>query len=218
MLKIAPSILSADFAKLGDEIKKIEEAGADLVHIDVMDGHFVPNLTIGLPVISSIRKVTKLPFDVHLMIDNAERYLEDYHKAGADIITVHVEAVTHLHRAIQTIHNIGIKAGVSLNPATPLCLIEPVLEDIDMVLLMSVNPGFGGQSYIKSVTKKIKDLRDMCNARGLNTDIEVDGGVDAVTIKEVAEAGANVIVAGSAVYKATDTKEIITILKNGGVK
>lgn len=218
MLKIAPSILSADFSKLGDEIRKIEVAGADLVHIDVMDGHFVPNLTLGLPVISAIRKITKLPFDVHLMIDNAERYLEDYHKAGADIITVHVEAVTHLHRAIQTIHQMGIKAGVALNPATPICSIEPVLEDIDMVLLMSVNPGFGGQSYIKSVTKKIKDLRVMCNERGLNTDIEVDGGVDAITIKDVVGAGANVIVAGSAVYKAPDTKEIITILKNGGLQ
>lgn len=218
MLKIAPSILSADFSKLGDEIRKIEDAGADLVHIDVMDGHFVPNLTIGLPVISSIRKVTKLPFDVHLMIDNAERYLEDYHRAGADIITVHAEAVTQLHRAIQTIHRMGIKAGVSLNPATPLCAIEEVLDDVDMVLLMSVNPGFGGQSYIRSVTNKIKRLRDMCNERGLNTDIEVDGGIDAVTIKDVAAAGANVIVAGSAVYKAPDTGEIITLLKNGGQK
>lgn len=216
MIKVAPSILSADFAKLGDEIRKIEEAGADLVHIDVMDGHFVPNLTLGLPIIKAIRKITKLPFDVHLMIDNAELYLKDYYEAGADIITVHAEAVTHIHRAIQTIHSFGIKAGVALNPGTPLCMIEPVLEDVDMILLMSVNPGFGGQSYINSVTKKIKDLREMLKERNLDTDIEVDGGIDAVTVKDVVNAGANVLVAGSAVYKAEDTKEIISILKNGG--
>jgi ribulose-phosphate 3-epimerase len=216
MIKIAPSILSADFAMLGDEIRKIEEAGADMVHIDVMDGHYVPNLTIGLPVIKSIRKITKLPFDVHLMIDNAERYLEDYHAAGADIITVHVEAVKHIHRVVQSIHKLGIKAGVALNPGTPLCMMEPVLEDVDMILLMSVNPGFGGQSYIHSVTDKIRELRRMLNERNLNTDIQVDGGVDAVTVKDVIEAGANVIVAGSAVYKAEDTREIISVLRNGG--
>ncbi|MGI6529432.1 MAG: ribulose-phosphate 3-epimerase [Clostridia bacterium] len=216
MIKIAPSILSADFAMLGDEIRKIEEAGADMVHIDVMDGHYVPNLTIGLPVIKSIRKITKLPFDVHLMIDNAERYLEDYHAAGADIITVHVEAVKHIHRVVQSIHKLGIKAGVALNPGTPLCMVEPVLEDVDMILLMSVNPGFGGQSYIHSVTDKIRELRRMLNERNLNTDIQVDGGVDAVTVKDVIEAGANVIVAGSAVYKAEDTREIISVLRNGG--
>lgn len=215
MIKIAPSILSADFAMLGDEIRKIEEAGADMVHIDVMDGHYVPNLTIGLPVIKSIRKITKLPFDVHLMIDNAERYLEDYHAAGADIITVHVEAVKHIHRVVQSIHKLGIKAGVALNPGTPLCMVEPVLEDVDMILLMSVNPGFGGQSYIHSVTDKIRELRRMLNERNLNTDIQVDGGVDAVTVKDVIEAGANVIVAGSAVYKAEDTREIISVLRNG---
>ena len=216
MIKIAPSILSADFAMLGDEIRKIEEAGADMVHIDVMDGHYVPNLTIGLPVIKSIRKITKLPFDVHLMIDNAERYLEDYHAAGADIITVHMEAVKHIHRVVQSIHKLGIKAGVALNPGTPLCMVEPVLEDVDMILLMSVNPGFGGQSYIHSVTDKIRELRRMLNERNLNTDIQVDGGVDAVTVKDVIEAGANVIVAGSAVYKAEDTREIISVLRNGG--
>ncbi|HHT91977.1 MAG TPA: ribulose-phosphate 3-epimerase [Clostridiaceae bacterium] len=216
MIKIAPSILSADFAMLGDEIRKIEEAGADMVHIDVMDGHYVPNLTIGLPVIKSIRKITKLPFDVHLMIDNAEQYLEDYHAAGADIITVHVEAVKHIHRVVQSIHKLGIKAGVALNPGTPLCMVEPVLEDVDMILLMSVNPGFGGQSYIHSVTDKIRELRRMLNERNLNTDIQVDGGVDAVTVKDVIEAGANVIVAGSAVYKAEDTREIISVLRNGG--
>lgn len=215
MIKIAPSILSADFAMLGDEIRKIEEAGADMVHIDVMDGHYVPNLTIGLPVIKSIRKITKLPFDVHLMIDNAEQYLEDYHAAGADIITVHVEAVKHIHRVVQSIHKLGIKAGVALNPGTPLCMVEPVLEDVDMILLMSVNPGFGGQSYIHSVTDKIRELRRMLNERNLNTDIQVDGGVDAVTVKDVIEAGANVIVAGSAVYKAEDTREIISVLRNG---
>lgn len=216
MIKIAPSILSADFAILGDEIRKIEEAGADLVHIDVMDGHYVPNLTIGLPVIKSIRKITRLPFDVHLMIDNAELYLEDYHAAGADIITVHAEAVKHIHRVIQTIHKLGIKAGVALNPGTPLCMVEPVLEDVDMILLMSVNPGFGGQSYIHSVTEKIRELRRMLNERNIETDIQVDGGIDAVTVREVIEAGANVIVAGSAVYKAEDTREIISLLRNGG--
>ncbi len=216
MLKIAPSILSADFSKLGEEITKIERAGADLVHIDVMDGHFVPNLTFGPPVIKAIRKVTKLPFDVHLMIDNAEQYIENYFKAGADIITVHIEACTHLHRTIQNIHQYGIKAGVSLNPATPIYSVEPILEDVDMVLLMSVNPGFGGQSYIKSVTRKIKELRTLCNERGLNTDIEVDGGVDANTIKEVAAAGANVIVAGSYIYGAQDIEANIKLLKNGG--
>ena len=216
MIKIAPSILSADFAMLGDEIRKIEEAGADMVHIDVMDGHYVPNLTIGLPVIKSIRKITKLPFDVHLMIDNAERYLEDYHAAGADIITVHVEAVKHIHRVVQSIHKLGIKAGVALNPGTPLCMVEPVLEDVDMILHMSENPGFGGQSYTHSVNHKIRELRRMLNERNLNTDIQVDGGVDAVTVKDVIEAGANVIVAGSAVYKAEDTREIISVLRNGG--
>ncbi len=216
MIKIAPSILSADFAILGDEIRKIEEAGADMVHIDVMDGHYVPNLTIGLPVIKSIRKITKLPFDVHLMIDNAEQYLEHYYEAGADIITVHAEAVKHIHRVIQTIHKLGIKAGVALNPGTPLCMVEPVLEDVDMILLMSVNPGFGGQSYIPSVTGKIRELRRMLDERNLNTDIQVDGGIDATTVKDVIEAGANVIVAGSAVYKAEDTREIISILRNGG--
>lgn len=216
MIKIAPSILSADFAILGDEIRKIEEAGADMVHIDVMDGHYVPNLTIGLPVIKSIRKITKLPFDVHLMIDNAEQYLEHYYEAGADIITVHAEAVKHIHRVIQTIHKLGIKVGVALNPGTPLCMVEPVLEDVDMILLMSVNPGFGGQSYIPSVTGKIRELRRMLDERNLNTDIQVDGGIDATTVKDVIEAGANVIVAGSAVYKAEDTREIISILRNGG--
>lgn len=216
MIKIAPSILASDFTRLADEIKKIEDAGADLVHIDVMDGHFVPNLTFGPPVIRAIRKVTDLPFDVHLMIDNAESCLEEYFKAGADIITVHAEALKHIHRAIQTIHGFGIKAGVSLNPGSPLSLIEEVLDDVDMVLLMSVNPGFGGQSYIKSVTKKIKSLRQMFNERGLNTDIQVDGGIDEHTIKEVVEAGANVIVAGSAVYRAKDTKAMIDLLKRGG--
>jgi ribulose-phosphate 3-epimerase len=150
------------------------------------------------------------------MIDNAERYLEDYHAAGADIITVHVEAVKHIHRVVQSIHKLGIKAGVALNPGTPLCMVEPVLEDVDMILLMSVNPGFGGQSYIHSVTDKIRELRRMLNERNLNTDIQVDGGVDAVTVKDVIEAGANVIVAGSAVYKAEDTREIISVLRNGG--
>lgn len=216
MIKIAPSILASDFTRLADEIKKIENAGADLVHIDVMDGHFVPNLTFGPPIIKAIRKVTDLPFDVHLMIDNSEATLEDYYKAGADIITVHAEAVKHIHRAIQTIHSFGIKAGVSLNPGSPLSLVEEVLTEVDMVLLMSVNPGFGGQTYIKSVTKKIRKLRQMCNDMGLTTDIQVDGGIDETNIREIVEAGANVIVAGSSIYRANDTKAMIDLLKVGG--
>jgi len=217
MLKIAPSILAADFTKLGEDVIRIDKAGADMVHIDVMDGHFVPNITIGAPVVKALRKVTKLTFDVHLMIENADRYIDDFIAAGADIITIHIEADKHIHRTLQRIRQKGIKCGVALNPATPINTLESILGDIDMVLLMSVNPGFGGQSYISSITGKIKALRDMCNAQGYtNMDIEVDGGIDANTIKLVAEAGANVIVAGSAVYNAPDIEAMISLLKKGG--
>jgi ribulose-phosphate 3-epimerase len=213
-IKIAPSILSADFAKLGEDIKAIETAGADWVHIDVMDGHFVPNISFGIPIVKAIRKWTDMPFDVHLMIENPDQYIEAFAQAGADIITVHQEACTHLHRTIQLIHKCGCKAGVSLNPATDESTLKYILPDVDMVLLMSVNPGFGGQSYIHSVTKKIAAIRKMCDEMGLTEmDIEVDGGVDANTCKEVRDAGANVLVAGSAVYGAPDKAKIISILK-----
>ncbi|AOT68411.1 ribulose-phosphate 3-epimerase [Geosporobacter ferrireducens] len=204
MIKIAPSILSADFSNLIRDIGKVEEAGVDLLHIDVMDGHFVPNITIGPLVMHSIRNKTKLPFDVHLMIENPDRYIEDFVKAGADIITVHAEACTHLHRTIQNIKSFGIKAAVSLNPATPLNVLEFILDDLDMVLLMSVNPGFGGQKFIPIVLDKIKALRHMLAERGLNTDIQVDGGINLENIKDIVNAGANVLVAGSAIFNSKD--------------
>lgn len=214
MNKVAPSILSADFSELGHEIKRVADAGADLIHIDVMDGHFVPNLTFGAPVIKCIRKVTDLPFDVHLMIEKPERYLEDFRNAGADIITVHAESCDDLKPVINKIKSLGAKAGVSVNPATPLNVIEDVLPDVDMVLLMSVNPGFGGQSYIASVTEKIRTLRKLCDEKNYDIDIEVDGGIDKNTVSAASEAGANIIVAGSAIYGADDMAEMISIIKN----
>lgn len=213
MFKIAPSILSADFARLAAEIKAVEEAGADWIHVDVMDGHFVPNLTIGPPVVASLRKVTKLPLDVHLMIEKPERFLEAFAEAGADILTVHVETCPHLHRTLQMIKKIGKKAGVSLNPATPLCFLEPVLEEVDVILIMSVNPGFGGQSFIPNALHRIRKVRSWIDERKLSADLEVDGGVNEKTISRVAEAGANVFVAGSAIFGKDDYKEIIRIFR-----
>jgi ribulose-phosphate 3-epimerase len=213
MKKIAPSILSADFTRLAEEIKAVEKAGADYIHIDVMDGHFVPNITIGPMIVEAAGRATKLPLDVHLMIANPDQYVEEFRKAGADIITVHAEAVDHLHRSIQLIRNSGAMTGVSLNPATPLDALEYVLDDLDMVLLMTVNPGFGGQEFIKEVLPKIKRLKEMIKTRDLATEIEVDGGINADTIGMVSSAGADIFVAGSAVFKSRDYAETIRILR-----
>ncbi|WP_129596336.1 ribulose-phosphate 3-epimerase [Anaerophilus nitritogenes] len=213
MAKLAPSILSADFSSLLEDIKKVEDAGADLLHIDVMDGHFVPNITIGPLILNSIKEKTNLPFDVHLMIENPDLYIEEFVKAGADIITVHVEACPHLHRTIQNIKSYGVKACVSLNPATSLNTIEYILKDIDMVLLMSVNPGFGGQKFIPSVLDKIKNLRKMIEEKNLNVEIQIDGGIKLDNAKEVVKAGANILVAGSAIFGAEDVTQAVREFK-----
>ncbi len=211
-LKIAPSILSADFARLGEEIAAIDKAGCDYIHIDVMDGHFVPNLTMGPPVIKALRGCSDKPFDVHLMIEPAAPYLADYADAGADIITVHAEADIHLHRNLQVIRGLGKKAGVSINPSTPAAAVEPVLDDVDLILVMSVNPGFGGQSYISSVTPKIAEIKAMIGDRPI--ELEVDGGVKPDNVAEVAAAGANVVVAGSAVFQGSDYAATIGALRD----
>ena len=199
-IKISPSILSADFARLADQVSEAEEAGVDYIHVDVMDGHFVPNITIGPLVVKALRPITKLPLDVHLMIENPDFYLEDFRKAGADIITVHQEATPHLHRTIQQIHDLGIKAGVSINPSTSVRTLDEIISDVDLILVMSVNPGFGGQSYIHSCTNKIRKVREMLDDRGVSADLEVDGGVNVDTVNEVISAGANAFVAGSAIF------------------
>lgn len=213
MIKIAPSILSADFAKLGEEIKDVERGGADYIHVDVMDGHFVPNITIGPLIVEAIRPVTKLPLDVHLMIENPDLYIESFANAGADYITVHVEACRHLHRTIGLIKSLGVKAGVVLNPATPVNTIQHVIKDIDMVLLMSVNPGFGGQSFIPEVLPKIREVKAMAEQFNPTLEIEIDGGVNEETAKLCIEAGANVLVAGSAIYNKSDRKAAIAAIR-----
>jgi ribulose-phosphate 3-epimerase len=213
MKKIAPSILSADFSRLGEEIRSLEAAGADYVHVDVMDGHFVPNITIGPLVVEAARRVTDLPLDVHLMIENPDRYIPDFAAAGADIIVVHAEAVYHLHRTVQLIRSLGKRPGVALNPATPLHCLEYVLDDLDLVLLMTVNPGFGGQSFIDGCLPKIHALRAMLDRRGCEAELEVDGGVKISNIAQVSHAGADVFVAGSAVFGSQDYGATIAEMK-----
>jgi ribulose-phosphate 3-epimerase len=204
MVKIAPSILSANFLKLGEEIKAAEAVGADMLHIDIMDGHFVPNITIGPFIVESIRKVTSLPLDVHLMIEEPDKYLGDFIKAGADYLTVHYEASVHLHRTIHWIKESGVKAGVSLNPATPVWSLEHIIPDVDIALLMSVNPGFGGQEFIPQIIDKIKALKHFIKEKGLSPFIEVDGGVKLDNAKDIASAGADILVMGSAFFNSDD--------------
>lgn len=216
MIKIAPSILSANFAKLGEEVKEVEAAGADLIHIDVMDGHFVPNITMGPIVVEALRPITKLPLDVHLMIENPDQYIEAFAKAGADWISVHVEACPHLHRTIQLIRSFGVKPGVVLNPHTPIESIQHILGDVYFVLLMTVNPGFGGQKFIESVVSKIEALSKIIEEKGYDVEIEIDGGITAETIVPCAKAGASIFVAGSAIYNKEDRKEALQAIKASG--
>jgi ribulose-phosphate 3-epimerase len=214
MVKIAPSILAADFSRLGEEVKDVEEAGADWIHVDVMDGKFVPNITIGPLVVESLRKVTDLPLDVHLMIEDADKYIKDFADAGADIISVHAEACPHLHRTVQLIKNEGKRAGVVLNPATTLFALDEIIEDVDMVLLMSVNPGFGGQTFIKQVLGKIQLLANTLRESDVEMDVQVDGGVKPDNAKVIKAAGANVLVAGSAIFNSGDYKAAIQALRD----
>ena len=214
MIKIAPSILASDFARLGEEVKDVEAAGADYIHVDVMDGHFVPNITIGAPIVRALRPVTTLPLDVHLMIENPDLYIEEFADAGADILTVHAEACPHLHRTIQLIKSTGTKAGVVINPGTPVEAIKHVIEDVDLVLLMTVNPGFGGQAFIERILSKITETKQLAASLGVSPEIEVDGGVNAETARLCIEAGATVLVAGSAIYNQSDRKAAIDQIRH----
>lgn len=215
--KVAPSILSADFANLAGEIKKAEDGGADLIHVDVMDGHFVPNLTIGPPVVKCLRKITRLPLDVHLMIEEPDRYLEDFARAGSNFVTVHAEACIHLQRTLAEVRNLKMKAGVALNPATPADCLKYVIDDLDLVLVMSVNPGFGGQAFISAVVPKIRAIRSMFNEAGRgDLLISVDGGINTETAKLVCQAGANVLVAGKSVYGSPDVAHAIREIRGAG--
>ena len=215
-IKIAPSILSADFGRLSEEVKAVEKAGADMIHVDVMDGHFVPNITIGPLVVSALSKITKLPLDVHLMIDNPDRYIAPFAKAGANILSIHAEASKDLEKDIELIKSLGVKAAVVINPKTGIKTIEKVLDKVSMVLLMTVNPGFEGQKFMPEVLVKIKELKQAIDGRGLDVDIEVDGGINLDTAREVVKAGANVLVAGSAIYWSKDYKAVIDGLKRSG--
>lgn len=213
MIKIAPSILSADFSDLKSELKKIETAGADMVHLDVMDGHFVPPITIGAVVVSALRPHTKLPFDAHLMVDNPDRHIESFAEAGADSITIHAEAAPNLEASLSRIKSLGVRAGVSINPETDESVILNVLDKVDMVLVMTVHPGYGGQKYIEGMEKKVRNIRDAANRMNLPLDIEVDGGINTETIKKVVSAGANVIVTGSAFFYSKDPTEFVAQLR-----
>ena len=211
--KIAPSILSSDFAHLAEEIEAVEQAGADILHIDVMDGHFVPNFTIGPPIVAAIKRVTRLPLDVHLMMTNPDAFISEFIEAGSHYLTVHVETCPHLHRTIQSIKEKGIRAGVTLNPATSLSAVEPILQEVDLLLIMSVNPGFGGQKFIPSVMDKIKAARRMIDAKGLRVELEVDGGLKVENVGAISSAGADIFVAGSAIFGSDDYKQTISRMR-----
>ncbi|MGX4598759.1 ribulose-phosphate 3-epimerase [Faecalimicrobium sp. JNUCC 81] len=218
MIKLAPSILSADFARLLEDVKKVENSGCEYLHIDVMDGHFVPNITLGPGIVKSLRKDVNMVFDAHLMIENPDLYIKDFVDAGCDLIVVHEEACTHLHRTIQNIKSYGIKAGVALNPATSIESIKHVLSEVDMVLIMTVNPGFGGQSFIEGMIPKIEELKELIDSKGLNVDIQVDGGIKPNNVDKVVKAGANIIVAGSAIFNSEDIPTTVKLFRENASK